>query len=249
VTRALTILEVLGEDGEGYRLTDLAVRTGLSASTVHRLLTTLQKRLFVQFDQTDGMWYIGKQSFAVGSTFVQRYNLAAPAIPFLRRLRDKTRETVNLAVADDGEVVILKQVESREITRSITKVGGRVPMVSSGLGKAILSTYSDDDVSAIIQRHGMRRLTPKSVVRSGELHDTLKIIRRQDYAVDDEEVLMGLRCVAAVVYNEQSEAMAAISVSGLSTRVPEERLSVLGQLVHQTACELTSVLGGRIPLK
>jgi len=98
VDRALLIIETLAEDDEGYRLTDLAVRTGLSPSTVHRLLTTLEKRRFVQFDRGESTWHIGAQSFAVGSTFVRRRNFVTQALPYLRKLRDQTRETANLAV-------------------------------------------------------------------------------------------------------------------------------------------------------
>jgi len=247
VDRAMALLDALGEDEEGYRLRDLAIRTGLSPSTVHRLLTTLERRRFVEFDQTDGAWHVGRQAFAIGSAFVRRRNFVAPALPFLRRLRDLTHETANLGVADDGEVVVLTQVESHEIMRAITKVGGRASMVASGLGKAILATYSEQDVAAIIRRHGMRRLTPKSVVRAGDLGKVLDQARRDGYALDDEEYLAGLRCVAAVVYNDQAEALAAISVSGLASRVPRERLPQLGRLVHDVANELTLALGGRLP--
>src|ERR1700681_599346 len=84
VDRALLIIETLAEDDEGYRLTDLAVRTGLSSSTVHRLLATLEKRRFVQFDRDESMWHIGAQSFAVGSTFLRRRNFLTQAYPYLR---------------------------------------------------------------------------------------------------------------------------------------------------------------------
>jgi IclR family transcriptional regulator, acetate operon repressor len=244
VDRAMALLEALGEDEEGYRLTDLAIRTGLSPSTTHRLLTTLEQRKFVEFDQSENMWHVGRQSFSVGAAFVRRRNFVAPALPFLRRLRDLTRETANMGVADDGEVVVLTQVESREIMRAITRVGGRAPMVASGLGKAILATYSDDEVAAIIRRHGMPRLTPRSAVRAGELRGALDKVRADGFAVDDEEFLTGLRCVASAVYNDQGEAMAAISVSGLASRVPAARLPELGGLVSATARELTAALGG-----
>jgi IclR family acetate operon transcriptional repressor len=247
VDRALLIIETLAEDDEGYRLSDLAVRTGLSTSTVHRLLTTLEKRRFVQFDRDESMWHIGAQSFAVGSTFVRRRNFVTQALPYLRKLRDQTRETANLAVVDDGAMVVLTRVESREIMRSVTKVGGRVPMVASGLGKALLSTYSEEDVFAIIQREGMPRLTSKSIVRAGELCKSLHDIRQQGYSVDDEEALTGLRCVSAVVYDDCSEPLAAISVSGKTSRVPNDRLPVLGKLVREVAAELTMSLGGAAP--
>lgn len=247
VDRAMLLLEALGEDEEGYRLTDLAIRTGLSPSTAHRLLTTLEKRRFVEFNPSDNMWHVGRQAFAIGSAFVRRRNFVAPALPFLRRLRDLTHETANLGIVEEGEVVVLTQVESREIMRAITRVGGRAPMVTSGIGKAILATYPDQDVVAIIQRHGMRRLTPKSMVRAGELRDALDIVRRDGYAVDDQEFLTGLRCVAAVVYNDQAEALAAISVSGLASRVAPERVPELGRLVRETARDLSLALGGRLP--
>jgi IclR family acetate operon transcriptional repressor len=247
VDRALSIIEALAEDDEGYRLTDLAIRTGLSSSTVHRLLTTLEKRRFVQFDRDESTWHIGAQSFAVGSTFVRRRNFTTQALPYLRKLRDQTRETANLAVVDDGAMVVLTRVESREIMRSVTKVGGRVPMVASGLGKALLATYSEQDVFAIIQRDGMPRLTSKSIVRAGELCKSLHDIRRQGYSVDDEEALIGLRCVSAVVYDDRSEPLAAISVSGKTSRVPTDRLPILGKLVQAVAAEMTTALGGITP--
>ena len=247
VDRALLIIETLAEDDEGYRLTDLAVRTGLSPSTVHRLLATLEKRRFVQFDRGESTWHIGAQSFAIGSTFVRRRNFVTQALPYLRKLRDQTRETANLAVVDDGAMVVLTRVESRELMRSVTKVGGRVPMVASGLGKALLATYSEQDVFAIIQRDGMPRLTSKSIVRAGELCKSLHDIRRQGYSVDDEEALIGLRCVSAVVYDDCSEPLAAISVSGKASRVPNDRLPILGKLVQEVAAELTTALGGTTP--
>ena len=247
VDRALLIIETLAEDDEGYRLTDLAIRTGLSPSTVHRLLATLEKRRFVQFDRGESTWHIGAQSFAIGSTFVRRRNFVTQALPYLRKLRDQTRETANLAVVDDGAMVVLTRVESREIMRSVTKVGGRVPMVASGLGKALLATYTEQDVFAIIRRDGMPRLTSKSIVRAGELCKSLHDIRRQGYSVDDEEALIGLRCVSAVVYDDRSEPLAAISVSGKTSRVPTDRLPILGKLVQEVAAELTMALGGTTP--
>src|ERR1041385_5824105 len=102
VDRALSILETLAEDDEGYRLSDLAVRTGLSTSTVHRLLATLENRRFVQFDRTESKWQVGARCFTVGATFARRRNFSAQAVPYLRKLRDLTRETANLAVVGDG---------------------------------------------------------------------------------------------------------------------------------------------------
>ncbi|XUM21868.1 IclR family transcriptional regulator [Bradyrhizobium oligotrophicum S58] len=247
VGRALQILEILAEDDEGYRLSDLAVRAGLSTSTVHRLLTTLEKRRFVQFDRMESKWHVGAQSFAVGATFTRRRNFVALAIPYLRRLRDQSRETANLAVVDDESLMVLMRLESREIMRSLTKVGGRLAMVASGMGKAVLATYSDDDVNGIIHRQGMPRLTEKSIIRASDLFRELETIRRQGYAVDDEEARLGLRCIAAVVHDSCREPLAAISVSGLASRLTEERVPVVGGMVRDIAAELSAALGGVAP--
>jgi IclR family acetate operon transcriptional repressor len=150
-------------------------------------------------------------------------------------------------MAEEGEVVILTQVESREIVRAITRAGGRASMTSSGLGKAISATYSTEDISAIIRRHGMIRMTPKSIVKANEFDKELKRIRLQGYAIDDEEVSMGLRCIAAVIYDEHSEVLAAISASGPITRIPNERIAQLGKIVTDAANEITLNLGGQLP--
>lgn len=247
VERAMAILQVLGEDEEGQRLTDIARRTGLSVSTVHRLLTTMEGQRFAQFDRSDGMWHVGRGAFTVGAAFVRQRNFVAPALPVLRRLRDQTRETANLGVVDDGEVVVLTQVESREIMRAITRVGGRAPMTSSGMGKAILASYRDADIAAVIARHRPLQSTARTLTTSSALKADIARIRERGYALDDEEFVLGLRCVAAVVHNAQAEALCAISVSGLSVRMTDDRLEKLGALIADAARELTLALGGKLP--
>ncbi len=247
VDRAMMLLEALGDNEHGHRLTDLSRQTGLSLTTVHRLLTTLEQRRFVQFTASDNLWHIGRQAFAVGSAFIRDRNFAAPALPFLRRLRDQTRETANLGVVEDGEIVIINQIESREIMRAISRVGGRAPMVASGMGKAVLATYPSGDVTAVVNRHSLRKITHKTLACRNDLDEQLKAARRNRYSVDDEEFVQGLRCVAAAVYNNQSEVVCAISVSGLPVRMTWERIPVLGKLLADTAAELTQALGGIAP--
>ena len=244
VWRALTLLELLAEDDEGSRLTELAERSSLSPSTVHRMLTTLEARRFVQFDPSEGLWHVGREAFAVGASFVRRRNFVAQALPFLRQLRDNTRETANLGIVEDGEIIVATQVESREIMRTIARVGGRVPMLASGMGKAMLSTYRPADVAAVIARFGLRQMTSATITGPDALTRQLEVARRVGYAVDDEEFVPGLRCVAAVVHGQAGEALCAISVSGLSARMERARLPLIGEHVARVAADLTRALGG-----
>jgi hypothetical protein len=148
VDRALSIIETLAEDDEGYRLSDLAIRTGLSASTVHRLLATLESRRFVQFDRDQSKWHVGARAFTVGATFVRRRNFTAQAIPYLRKLRDLTRETAQrspicarlmpcrqmMALTSSSEAIgrIVREVAA-ELTAAL---GGVMPGPHQGLGNA-----------------------------------------------------------------------------------------------------------------
>lgn len=244
VDRAMTLLAALGAEERGQRLTDLARRTSLSLTTVHRLLTTLEQHHFVQFSAGDNLWFIGRQAYSVGSAFVRDRTFVTPAMPFLRRLRDLTRETANLGVVDNGEIIVVNQVESREITRAISRIGGRTPMTASGMGKAILGSYSRQRVDEVVDRHGMRRATPSTICSRDDLESELVRARDDGYSIDNGEFSSDLKCVAAPVFDSHREVVCAISVSGLPSRMRSERLPALGRLVSQAAADLTAALCG-----
>jgi IclR family acetate operon transcriptional repressor len=161
--------------------------------------------------------------------------------------RDFTCEAANLAVVDDEFIVVLTRAESRQIMRSLTAVGGRVAMVASGVGKAVLATYSDEDVSAIIRHHGMPRLTENPLCARANCSRNSKSPPPGGVPSMTRKPCIGLRCVAAVVYNDCAEPLAAISVSGMTSRLTDERLPLLGQTVREVAAELTVALGGVMP--
>ncbi|SHK86787.1 transcriptional regulator, IclR family [Roseovarius marisflavi] len=247
VARALRLLKILSQNDEGLRVSDIARQAGLAVSTTHRLLTTLELQNFSQFEPDRALWHVGREAFAVGSAFGRRHNFVAPALPYLRRLRDLTRETANLGILDHDELVTISQVESREIMRAISPPGGRVPTFCSGMGKAILATWQDADIAAFVARTGFHPMTKRSHRNLTTAMVDIKRIRAQGYALDDEEHVTGLRCLAAVVWSAQGEAACAISVSGLAARLPESRLDAIGKQVADAARELTQKLGGTPP--
>jgi IclR family transcriptional regulator, acetate operon repressor len=245
--RAIALLEILAEDDEGYRLVDLAARAGLSTSTTHRLLTTLEQKQFVQFNRNDSLWFIGVRCFSIGAAFARRRQFATLALPVMRRLRDLTGETVNLGLLDQSDVVLLTQVESRELMRAITRPGGRSPLPCTAMGQALLATMSDQDVAEVLRRQALPRRTPNSIVRLTQLQQALGEARARGYAVDDEENAVGLRCVAAVIYDELRSPYAAVSIAGPTVRVTTRRLPDLGAEAIAAAAEITRAIGGRLP--
>ncbi|MBC8158093.1 MAG: helix-turn-helix domain-containing protein [Alphaproteobacteria bacterium] len=242
--KALALLEQIGEIDDGLALSDLAQRAGLPPSTAHRLLTTLERRRFVQFDNASRRWCIGVQAFTVGSAFLPRRDLIRSALPFMRQLMEESGETTNLAVESNGEAVFLAHVESHEMMRASSRPGSRVPLHGSGVGKALLSTMPEREISRILHKHGLRRLTPNTIVSPAELRVALAEVREIGYGFDNEEHSFGVRCVAAPIFDERGEAVAAISVLGPTARISDERVPDLGARVCRAAKLVTAELGG-----
>jgi len=247
LTRGLTILEKLSEIEGGATLTDIAQRVGLAASTTHRLLNTLEKMNYVHQSGDLGLWTIGLTAFTVGSAFVSNRDFAIQSHSYLRKLMDQSGETANLSILDGYDVVFIAQVQCREIMRMLVKLGSRHPIHASGSGKAILAALPDDVVQDILAKHGLPRHTEHTIVTPDRLLNAIKLIRRHGYAYDDEEHALGLRCVAAAVYDEYAEPLGAISLAGPLSRLTDERIRALGPLVARTAAEITGRMGGKWP--
>jgi IclR family acetate operon transcriptional repressor len=243
----LTILERLSELEGGATLTDVAQRVGLAASTTHRLLNTLEKMGYVHQSGELGLWTIGITAFTVGSAFISNRDFAIQSHGYLRRLMEQSGETANLSILDGFDVVFIGQVQCREIMRMIVKLGSRHPIHASGSGKAILAALPDDTIQDLLAKHGLPRHTEHTIVTPDGLWNAIKLIRKHGYAYDDEEHALGLRCVAAAVYDEYAEPLGAISLAGPLSRLTDERIRALGPLVARTAAEITARMGGRWP--
>ncbi|UCH38494.1 MAG: helix-turn-helix domain-containing protein [Gammaproteobacteria bacterium] len=247
LTRALTLLERLAESPKGLHLTDLSYQLGMPAATVHRLLNTFEEMNFVEQDAEQGLWFVGLKAFTVGNAFLNRRDFAAIARPHMETLVEQCGETVNLGVIDDGEVVFISQVESREVMRMIVRLGSRSPIHASGVGKAMLANMSEQRIARILERRGLARFTEKTIDNPALLRDELEQVRQRGYALDDEEHAVGLRCVASAIFDENGQALAAISLSGPKARIVDARLGELGYSIRQTADEITRELGGYRP--
>src|ERR1700738_1656231 len=150
--RGLSLLDSLAESPDGISLSDLCQQVGLSISTAHRLLTTLEQQGYVRCPVGTRHWSIGVQAFIVGSAFVKARDLLEIARPRMRGLMEQSSETVNLAVLDGGEAVFLAHVECRQMMRALAPPGVRVPLHCSGLGKAHLAALPEVEVERILRQ-------------------------------------------------------------------------------------------------
>ena len=191
------ILEALARAEGGLTLTDVSQRVELPPSTTHRLLATLDRMGYVYQAGELGRWYVGLQAFAVGSTFLASRDFVAQSHPHMRRLMEQSGETANLAILDGTEAVFIDQVQCREMMRTIVKLGSRVPLHASGVGKALFAALPDEQIDAILKVKGLPRITEHTITSPETMWAALRVIRQRGWSFDDEEHALGTRCVAA----------------------------------------------------
>lgn len=244
--RSLTLLEILAEV-DGISLSDIALRAGVPASTAHRILTTLEAHSFVSHDEERGRWFIAVRAFQIGNAFLRHRKLNDIGRAQMRALMEETGESVNLAIEDQGEAVYIAQVESHASIRAFHRAGSRGPLHALAVGKALLAGMDDVQVRRLLQRTGLPRFSPNTISDPTALFDDLAAIRARGWSVNAEEHEAGMCAVAAPIYNEHAEVIAAMSITGPATRLSAERLAELGPLAKRTAADITASIGGRLP--
>ena len=244
--RAMGLLEILAA-GEGALLSDVARRAELPASTVHRLLTTLQRRALVSHDPATGLWTIGVALFRVGSAYLRIRKLPEIARPVIRQLLDEVGETVNVSMVDGRELVCVAQAESHAPVRAFFRLGRRLPVHASAAGKAILASASPSIRDALLDGLALERFTPHTHrTRKLLLADVAECATR-GWALDDEEHTIGMQCVSAAILNEWAEPAGALSISAPSVRMGQTRAAELGARVRATALHLSALYSGQKP--
>jgi len=243
--RAIDVLKVVST-GSGMSLTEVATASGHPASSAYRILLTLQKHGVVEFMETEQLWYVGLTAFRIGSTFLGRTRIVEQSRPVMQHLMATTGETANLAIVDRNEVIFISQVETHEPIRAFFRPGTRGPIHASGIGKALMAYYPPQHLDEILGSQ-LERYTPRTLTDANALGEELERIRARGWAVDDEERTIGMRCVAAPVFNQSGEAVAGLSLSGPSVRVTPDRDEEYGAMVRAAADAITGSIGGTLP--
>lgn len=232
--RGLRVLSFLAEHG-GATLTEISKQADMPVATAHRILVTLESRGFAELIETSGQWVIGVQAFRTGNTYQQSFNLSEIAKPIMQELSATTGETSNLAVEDQGELVYLLQVESENPIRASLKSGTASHFHTSGVGKAMLAHMDQPKLDRILATGELARQTANSITDIDLLRSEFSAIRQRGWALDDEERFVGMRCIAAPIFDRFGGLIGGVSISGPSARFPDDRLPAFAENVAKAA--------------
>ncbi len=244
VERTLRILELMAEKGHPMALSDISGQLNLKISTTHRLLRTLIIKGFAEQDPYTGKYQLGIKTFRIGNTALYNLDIRAVARPYLKQLVDKYRETANLAILDQGDVVYIDQVESERMVKMIARLGSRAPSHSNAVGKVLLAGLSEAELERYLKVSRLHRYAPNTIVSAKELLREVERVKKCGYALDLEETEEGIRCVAAPIYNHLEKITAAAGISGPSSRITVAYLEKeLMKAVKETARCISFKLG------
>jgi DNA-binding IclR family transcriptional regulator len=214
------VVEALRElDGAG--VSELSAHLDIPKSTVHNYLSTLEQEEYVI--NNDGVYRVGIRFLELGAYARNYQNIYDIAKPEIERLADETGELANLLIEEHGRGTYLQRVKGENAVQVEAHVGTRVALHSTALGKAILAFMPREQAEEIIDRCGLEQVTENTVTSPGRLFDELDRIRENRYALDDEERLRGLRCVAAPILSNDDRVLGSVSVSGPSNRIRGDR--------------------------
>jgi DNA-binding IclR family transcriptional regulator len=245
IGKVLRILELLDQSPAGLPLKDVAAKTGINKSTVYRFVSHLEAEAYL-FRDAAGTYMLGPKLVRLGSGVNFQATLANICHPTLEKLREATDETVNLAVLDGATVLYLDVLESFHTFRLVSQVGMRRALHSTSLGKAILANIDDDrKVEELLSSIQFNPDTARTFGSIARLKKDLVQTRAQGFSLDDEEAVVGARCVGAAFYGPGGDVLGAISMSGPVSRVSKERLPFFSAEIIKAAREISWRLGYR----
>jgi len=242
VERAADLLEVLMSADNPVSLSDLSQTVDLHPSTAHRLLATLGKRKFVYQDPDTKLYSPGVKLMYPVPGLRQYYVLVNLVTPILRDIAQSAGEGASLAILSGNHgMVVAKAASDRSVDVSLRN-GVLVPLHCTAVGKAILAHLSPENARRIFQAEGLPPSTPNTIVDLERMVAELVKIRKEGYAIDNEEWETGIRCVAVPVFSASSEIFGAISVSGPAGRMTPEIIERIANVIQVSASKLSEKL-------
>lgn len=241
--RIFLVMEMLADNGE-MGLMEISAALGLHKSTVHRLLMSLIYMGYAKQDETSQKYMLSYKIVSMAGKLLDRMDIMQVAKPYLERLSDLSGEAVHLVAREDNNILYIYKIEAKVGTiRMVSHVGMVHPMYCSGVGKAIMATLPEKELRQIWNESVIEKKTDKTIVDYEEMLRVLEEVKRNGYALDDEENEKGVRCIAACLKSYQNEVKYAFSISGPTSRMTRERVKELSVDVKKVQEELSWELG------
>lgn len=239
IERMMGLLDALAQYPDPVSLKELSSVTGLHPSTAHRILNDMVLKRFVDRAEP-GSYRLGMRLLELGNIVKSRLNVREASIELMRALHRKTHQTVNLSVRQGDEIVYIDRAFSERSGMQVVRaIGGRAPLHLTSTGKLFLSVDDPKLVRAYATRTGLAGHNKNSITDLAKLERELSLVRARGYARDNEELELGVRCMAAGIRDDSGRLIAGISISAPADRLQDEWLDDLMQTVDQ----ISSVLG------
>ena len=243
INKALDILDtMLSHDGD-IGISELANLTGLNVSTVDRITSNLVNRGYLRQQGKRGKYRLGLKFLEFSSAVNETLEIRKLALPFIQKLCNISDESINLAILESDYAVYIEHIESSQVLRTFAKVGNKVPLYCTGIGKVFLANMSEEKKSSYLTNEILYKYTDNTITDINELKNQLFIIQQEGVAIDNGEYDIGTICVASPVKNWAGEVVASISVSGPETRLNIERVEELKKLTKDYGLEISRVAG------
>jgi len=227
--RAINMLEFIGRQGSGEAaLPELSAAMKLHKTTTHRIAHVLESRGLLRRGLDSNRYRLGLHLYDLGCQALDHVNIRDEARPLMMRVAYEVGETVHLALLDRAEVLYIERVEAQRSLTMGSKLGARNPAYCTALGKAILARTRNTITNVLTLKRELER------------------VRDRGYAIDDEEIEEGIRCIAAPILSASDRAVAAVSVSGPSSRITPERYQLIGKTMMKAAQELSTRMGHQV---
>ncbi len=244
---AFNILRALADEGRPMGVADLAARENYVRSKVHRLLDTLKYEGWVDQDPVTRKYSLGSAVLELAKSKLKSTDLIKVAEPYLAEMVEKCGETGHLGVLDHNQVLYLDKKEASHAIGIITHIGERMPLHCTALGKVLLADLDPKNCRKVVDRMGLQPYTQHSIVDYEELEEELALVREQGYSEDNEEIILGMYCLAAPIKNHMGRVEAAISFSVPIYRLTEEKKALLTREVTRTGALISRHLGFQDP--
>jgi len=239
--KGMNVLELLS-DNEFLTVAQVARLMNINRASSHRFLSTLKELGYADKDD-NSRYYLTSKVIELGMKVLDRFEIRKIARPFLQELSNKFNETINLGYFNGEEVLTIDKIDSTERLRMDAGIGGGEPAYCTSLGKAILAFLPDWQLEKYIQSTVLTPFTPNTVVSKDKLMAELELVRENGYAIDDEELSIGLRCVGAPLIDHSGQARYAISLSGPSIRMGSKKIEEMRRELKKICRDLSGKIG------